>query len=1705
MADSQLSITDLVEAKDPLAYYQLNDEEASSVIEDFTGTYDATVYKDAVSLGGGSLLYQRSPLVNEFSYQAGGQSYSIGFKGDSDSTRAGIDLPSSFNPTYDQGFTFEAWVYLDPTSKTNGVETLFQVGDLSQGIHVYLQKSSSGGTVHFLLSDGVTETQLIGSSQILINFDEITHLVCTWKPGQYAEVCLNGTSCDQVATTTTVLGPFSDTATIGYVRGDYPLQYSPPSAAGTVSGTNFFEGRLDSVVIYNRTFTQTEAREHYDSRAFNPCSGDEDIVQLSTTSKVRLGPPMVGVITNSDSTLTGGCGPYNIEAQFAELSEGCDEYPRFIFCKIREAVREGREFLEGYGYQENITSDTEQTVVFEITTPSDLSRATGSGIYEGVITTTQEITTDGDIDSIEEYFVEGDQTITIPGTNYPGQVYIEVWGGGGNPAVANCYLLANIAAGGGGGGYASKVLEIPSGGLSLDISVGGTGQTSTVAISGESPFMSATGGGDGSFDIFCNQFAGEGGVGSGGDINESGEDGQTSGPTVFWDVYGGAAGDDGGERSRGDGNPPGGGAGAYSEGFSGGTKSGTGAVGGVRITILRNPAEDGYGYGYGYGDGYGYGTVTTSVVTSQVTAALCWQGNAWIVTGLAPNRTIALSNGTQYNPLMASGEVTYYNPLDLKTYHYEFSVLHYIPTDGSGTDSKFFECGNFDVGAEDPIPYSLKYTDASVVEAEYEIVGPAGVRYVPATSYDSGSGAATYRWKPDQNGKYVFRARGISENNFSTRFGNTLTYVVDIPPPEIDFYINDEMLVCLPVFGSIVAVTESSHTFKYVLDANCFGTKTVQFSLDDEEWRSNGFTTGLFTVDRLTAGPHTLRVRALDESGQYSNIATLDFYVSLQTFVTIDDYPEDPLCRPNTTATVGGTRDTHTEITRVLGVLAETLRYPTPTTWEADIALIGDGTQIIDIEVESIFGHTAKATQAIEFRTRLPKVTVSPLKSITRISKAILRGTKDSSTSIEISHNNGPWTEVVQSSSSPSWEYVLELVSAENVIQVRAVDSICGFVGDPVTVETLYADTAFVSGAFTINNGAPLTSTTRVLLTFESNTATRMKVSNFEDFREGFEVDFQESLSWTLTDNPGLKRVYVRFLDDSELESIVFSDDILLTASNQLTEISTSPHLVHALNAIDILSGNPLGTVVVIRDQRNGLFQIEIYQDAAAAREATLPLAIAVTPDEGRQTLILSDAGTGIVEVEGTIEVTTVRGAEDTCYDRKKDIWDVETGESIIPLEYSVAEDARYFYALLSLPWYESKFQGHVQEIVSTDSEEQTTIVAIDKVFRLLITESTLDNAYGYGYGYGYEKAFAQQLQNVPTPLKEQFDTYPLAGVRFWYPTLAEYSTVLEVEETPTSFLIKLDQVIEQFEDELAARIEFTKQNKYFIDYRVDKSSGVVEFINESTYATGNVQLEYEFARMNKGRPDGNWYQLCGLQFNDLISITIPQLENRITFSQLKSICTRFYNGDEGTAPQIVRFIINEAIVYEDRSSEVIEGPEGYGYSYGFTGYGYKLNKGVGDQVVEFCVDDILDNETIVDSIRIEFRATTPCMYMGEVVVNAETVPLDSNLQVVVNGKVAFTSTTPVTDQFDRYELRYEQGEVDIWYNNQFVYNVSDVSFDESAIERQFGAGARTANDKIKAEFQEVIDKKYYDTSPIGIDLIGRYVGIEPNLREEND
>ena len=808
--------------------------------------------------------------------------------------------------------------------------------------------------------------------------------------------------------------------------------------------------------------------------------------------------------------------------------------------------------------------------------------------------------------------------------------------------------------------------------------------------------------------------------------------------------------------------------------------------------------------------------------------------------------------------------------------------------------------------------------------------------------------------------------------------------------------------------------------------------------------------------------------------------------------VTVNPIPSI-ICAPNRAQTISGSRSTNTIIS-IRGAVTEVIRYPSSTTWEADIYIFGSQQQIIQIIATDDTLEEASIRSPIIYQDNPPLFSVKSISPSTTYSKAILEGYKQPNSSIEVSHNEGLWTTIVPSSPYYDWKYLLDLVSGPNIIKLRARDDICGNVSSVFTVSTTYTNPLQIGGSFLINNGNEITASQQVVLSFNSSTATTIEISNYSDFREVKIIPYQPKILWGLLPVPGLSYVYIKYKNAQQTSSVI-AQNIILTSS-LIEEIYQNPeHQLLYVDLTDHITHTRYYPSVKIVDNRDGTFTIHIYKDITAVLAGAPLLAVATTSSTGEQVLPITDLGTGIALLTGTVTCIISAGSQDVYLQYKSDAFDPRTGESIIPLHYTITQDIKYFYASLMLPHFESKYTGTILALVHSDESLQSTTFAVQKTFSLIPQVAT-----GYGYGYGapfLSQAFDDSKIYSPTDFSKNVATYPLTGMRFWYPTLPDYAQVTSIEELPDRFIITINKYVSLFDPHFGCRLEFTRQDKKYTDYRIRKHDGVVEFINESTYATGNLQIQYEYDRVNKGRPDNNWFELSNLNYNDQVRIDIPQITNQISLKQLNKLRIRFFNGNEGLAPNSVQFIINDTIVLNDSSSTIISGPS-TGYGYGYSGPVI----GTGDQIVEFSVDNITLTDIPIEKISLIFNALSPDVYIGEFEVLATAIPINDNLQVLLDDEIIYQSNTPLSSGSDKYEIRLEKEQVDIWCNNKFIFNTSITMFDQNQIYRFVGASSRTTSDVIKGSFQQMIDKKYYNENPLSINLIGRFLMVETNLKE---
>jgi hypothetical protein len=84
------------------------------------------------------------------------------------------------------------------------------------------------------------------------------------------------------------------------------------------------------------------------------------------------------------------------------------------------------------------------------------------------------------------------------------------------------------------------------------------------------------------------------------------------------------------------------------------------------------------------------------------------------------------------------------------------------------------------------------------------------------------------------------------------------------------------------------------------------------------------------------------------------------------------------------------------------------------------------------------------------------------------------------------------------------------------------------------------------AGTMLINNGRTLTKDSKVTLTFNARNANYMLIANNADFKDATWEMYTPTKTWNLEGDIGLKKVYVKFKDSCENQSIVISKDITL-------------------------------------------------------------------------------------------------------------------------------------------------------------------------------------------------------------------------------------------------------------------------------------------------------------------------------------------------------------------------------------------------------------------------------------------------------------------------------------------------------------------------------------------------------------------------------
>jgi parallel beta-helix repeat protein len=139
-------------------------------------------------------------------------------------------------------------------------------------------------------------------------------------------------------------------------------------------------------------------------------------------------------------------------------------------------------------------------------------------------------------------------------------------------------------------------------------------------------------------------------------------------------------------------------------------------------------------------------------------------------------------------------------------------------------------------------------------------------------------------------------------------------------------------------------------------------------------------------------------------------------------------------------------------------------------------------------------------------------------------------------------------------------------------------------------------DTTAPTGSITINAGATYTTTTSVTLTLSASDDTsgvaQMRFSNDGTTWTNWEV-YATSRAWTLTAGDGSKTVYAQFRDNAELESITYSDTIVLNT------IAPTGSIV--INGEDTFTTSTSVTLTLTySDASSGVSQVRYSNDGSA-------------------------------------------------------------------------------------------------------------------------------------------------------------------------------------------------------------------------------------------------------------------------------------------------------------------------------------------------------------------------------------------------------------------------------------------------------------------------------------------------------------------------
>lgn len=884
--------------------------------------------------------------------------------------------------------------------------------------------------------------------------------------------------------------------------------------------------------------------------------------------------------------------------------------------------------------------------------------------------------------------------------------------------------------------------------------------------------------------------------------------------------------------------------------------------------------------------------------------------------------------------------------------------------------------------------------------------------------------------------------------------------------------------------------------FGYDITDVTLGVCEIEYSLDGIEFisikqgefnqdlcRTDFFpASGTFTLE-LAHGIYLLHFRAVDCLGNIGPEVTLNLTVDI--FTNISFNPAPPAIVNDSTLFVQGIRELNAAVTvQLQGGPFFPVNLPSPTTWEATVILL-EGSNTIIATATDAESNQVSATAVVVLDTIAPAVPVirevnpadpefleneqPPL--FTNEANQTLVGDKEANTSLLV---NG--VEVLPLDALDTFSVPVTLVEGPNALNLTAKDAADNESGAEMVDITL--DTVPPSSpSIVINDGVTFSLVRDVTLTLSASDAVEVKVSENPSFPNVEFVPFTDPLllPFELSRGGGTKTVFAVFRDEVGNETVPVFDSIILpsTISEEIDRVDTM--------TVQQLDATPEDAYLIrLQDNRDGTFIVELYLDLVAALTGgpTDRLASATSVVPGVQTLTLvPDVG----GPTGTISVTLFEGAEAIVYRFRTDVFDAGEGELGVPIVYSAVEEDDAFLAQTLVPIYCVSAFGRVLEF---EVDGDPAKLRISKSFELEDQDTAI-----------LDTGEVFEITDTDGPL------FPISGARFDYPLLTVPANVLTFDEEDDAYLITISEDIPRADATFGYEMLFSKKRGLVTDYRITKE-GRVEFLNESGLASGNVRITYQAPQFITSQPSPEFKPIPATA-GASVKLIVEPTNNLILLSDLDRVCVRFFHSLEDltlTAPTFIEVTVNGNQSATSSSFTVVE-----------SNARAEIREYCVDANALFPVDDPYGaygeeaygpSNPVISSVEIAFTPTANVTYADEVQVIAESTVVSSACRVVINGDEAFRATEPVnSNRFDSYELRVQNGLVDVMCNDECVH--TEVIDLDGAV-ASFGAGARAAGDRLEAAFTQFTTIQYLDSSPSPVSLAGRFIAIEATLRESS-